>query len=53
MLNITVKTDLFYHFDFISIQRDVFMIYVDFCGKKNVIFLFFRSLIKTKVILNM
>lgn len=40
MLNITVKTDLFYHFDFISIQRDVFMIYVDFCGKKMLSSLF-------------
>lgn len=25
MLNITVKTDLFYHFDFISIQRDIYI----------------------------
>lgn len=41
MLNITVKTDLFYHFDFISIQRDVFMIYIDFCGKKCYLPFFF------------
>lgn len=53
MRYVTVKTDLIYHFDFISIQRDIFMIYIDFCGKKMLSSFFFRSLIKTKVILNM